>query len=506
MTGEATVNHRKGLDPFLMAIFGASGDLTQRKLIPSLFSLFKDGWLPKRFAILGFASSDMSREEFQRKMRDAISRGLQGENIDSAELNEFIERLHYFSGRFEDPKAFLKFRQQIEEIESSSGLPGNRLFYLAIPPKFIPTIMSQMAGQKIVEERNGWWRRVIVEKPLGHDLQSFRALEASLRKVLNERQIYRIDHYLGKETVQNILIFRFANSIFEPIWNRRYIDSVQITVAEELGVEHRGAYYEPIGAFRDMVPSHLFQVMSLVAMEPPTSFEADSVRSEYEKVLQSIVPFKTDDVLQWTVRGQYSDGEIQNRHVPAYCSEEKVSPNSKTETYAALRIMIDNWRWAGVPFYLRTGKRLKKRGTEVAISFRSPPVRLFEKLNSGKLEPNQLVLRLQPEKGISLHFIGKIPGPEMRFRTVNMDFRYGDFFGSEPVTGYETLLYDCIKGDATLFRSARQVEMAFEFITPILDAWAASKDMPLPMYRAGTDGPAEADELLNRDGRQWRPL
>jgi glucose-6-phosphate 1-dehydrogenase len=496
------------LEPCLLVIFGATGDLSRRMLMPSLFRSYLNGLLPKKFAIIGFAGASLTRSMFKESMRQAISVDLSAEKIESAKLDEFCEYLYYVKGHSEEPKTFSDLNAKVTEVEAKAGLLGNRIFYLAVPPIAVPLITTQIAEAGLSKEIEGKWCRVIFEKPLGHDLESAQRLEAHLKTTLKEDQIFRIDHYLGKETVENIMMFRFANSVFEPLWNRQYIDSVQITVAESLGVEHRGAYYEPTGALRDMIPSHLFLVMSLIAMEPPASFAADNVRAEYEKVLESVTPLTTADLTEHIVRAQYTDGEVNGKPVVAYRCEKGVAPDSKTETYVALRLMIDNWRWAGVPFYLRTGKHLTKQSSEVAILFRQPPVRLFEKQNLSLLpaEPNWLVLKLQPEEEITLHIAAKKPGLVMKGQGVEMAFRYQDFFVEKPVSGYETLLYDCMKGDATLFRTAEQVESTWKIVMPVLDAWRAAPDKNLNFYKAGSDGPSAAADLLTRDGRSWRPL
>jgi glucose-6-phosphate 1-dehydrogenase len=373
-----------------------------------------------------------------------------------------------------------------------------------VAPRYFGEIVRQLGAAGLAKEENGQWRRVIIEKPFGRDLESARALNAEVRQVLKEHQIYRIDHYLGKETVQNLMVFRFGNSIFEPIWNRRYIDHVQITAAETVGVETRGGYYDSSGALRDMVPNHLFQLLSLTAMEPPISFSANAVRDEQAKVLNAIAPITPEDVLSRTVRGQYGEGMVDKQRVPAYRAEANVPPESATETFVALKLTLDNWRWADVPFYLRTGKRLAGRATEIAIQFRRAPFMLFRKTGMGDLTTNQLVIRVQPSEGISLRFGAKVPGPIMRQGAVEMDFCYADYFGSSPSTGYERLLYDCMIGDQTLFQRADMVEAGWNVVTPILDVWRALAPRSFPNYAAGTWGPKEADDLMARDGRAWR--
>jgi glucose-6-phosphate 1-dehydrogenase len=505
-TGEQA--EKKELDSCLLVIFGATGDLSQRMLMPSLFRSFVNGRLPKSFAIVGFAGSNLSRDAFQEKMRQSIVLALENEKPDPQKLDLFSRLLYYSAGHFEDRKSFQDLSSVIEKVEEDGNLSGNRIFYLAVPPSTVPTITTQLAEFGLSQATDGKWRRVIFEKPLGHDLDSAQKLEAHLKLTLKEEQIFRIDHYIGKETVQNIMMFRFANSVFEPLWNRRYIDSVQITVAESLGVEHRGSYYEPTGALRDMIPSHLFLLLSMIAMEPPASFAANNVRAEYEKVLDSVTPLTLTDLATHVVRAQYAAGTIDGKQMLAYRAEESVAGESSTETYVALRLMIDNWRWAGVPFYLRTGKRLTRQLSEIAITFRDPPIRLFEKSDPSWVAPvpNCLVLTLQPDAQISLNFAAKRPGLEMRPAAVDMGFCYRDFFEKKPVSGYETLLYDCMKGDATLFRTATQVDATWKIVMPILDAWSKTPIEQIPLYPAGSDGPTAALDLLTRDGRSWRKL
>ena len=394
----------------------------------------------------------------------------------------------------------------IAQVEKEHNTQGNHLYYLAVAPKFFGEAVRQLGVAGLAQEAGGHWRRVVIEKPFGRDLDSARALNAEIKHVLEERQIYRIDHYLGKETVQNIMMFRFANGIFEPIWNRRYIDHVQITSAETIGVEQRGGYYETAGALRDMVPNHLFQLVSLTAMEPPISFHADAVRDEQAKVLHAIQPPVPEEVLSRTVRGQYDKGWIGKERVPAYRAENNVAPDSNIETFVALKLKIDNWRWADVPFYLRTGKRLAKRATEITIQFRRAPFQLFRNTAVERLHTNRLVLHIQPDEGVSLQFDAKIPGPIMRMGAVEMNFNYVDYFGERPSTGYERLIYDCMIGDATLFQRADMVEAGWSVVTPILDVWKALLPRAFPNYPAGSWGPPESDELLARDGREWRQI
>jgi glucose-6-phosphate 1-dehydrogenase len=445
----------------------------------------------------------LSTEEFREKLTQDIQE-FATDKVDSSVWDDFVKRLYYVAGSFADPAAYQQLQAQLAEVDRDHGTKGNYLFYLATNPSFFAEIIKQLGASGLAREEKGQWRRVIIEKPFGRDLASAKALGAEIQDVLAESQIYRIDHYLGKETVQNIMVFRFGNSIFEPVWNRRYIDHVQITVSETVGVELRGQYYEEAGALRDMVPNHIFQLIALTAMEPPISFEADAVRDEKAKVLRAIQPIAPEDVLARSVRGQYGPGTVKGAPAAGYRTEPDVAPDSSQQTYVALKLMIDNWRWADVPFYLRTGKRMPKRLTEISIQFRQAPFLLFRETSVEHLTPNLLTIQIQPEEGIKLQFGGKIPGPVVQMGSVDMSFKYSDHFGSKPSTGYETLLYDCMKGDATLFHRADTVEVGWSVVTPILDVWAALPPRSFPNYPAGTWGPKEADDMLKRDGRQWR--
>ncbi len=476
-------------DPCIMVIFGAAGDLTRRKLIPALYNLAKAELLSREFAIVGIAHSPMSTDDFRNKLADDI-RHYAGSEVDPDIWEWFTRRLYYITAEFDDKNVYSQLKTTLEKLDQEHSTHGNYFFYLATAPNFFGPIVEQLSCVGLMEENDHYWRRVIVEKPFGHDLDSAKTLNQQLLKFASEKQIYRIDHYLGKETVQNILAFRFANGIFEPIWNRRYIDHVQITVAETVGVESRGSYYDTAGALRDMVPNHIMQLISLTAMEPPISFRADAVR----------------EVLHRTVRGQYGPG-IENSHrVPAYRSEPDVPPDSRTETFVAMKLAIDNWRWADVPVYLRTGKHLAAQTTQIVIQFRRAPFVLFRDTEVENLMPNQLVLHIQPEEGISLQFAAKVPGPIMRLGAVDMNFKYADYFGTQPSTGYERLLHDCMIGDATLFQRADMVEAGWCVVSPVLDVWKALPPRNFPNYLAGSWGPKEADELLERDGRHWRNL
>jgi glucose-6-phosphate 1-dehydrogenase len=488
-----------------MVIFGASGDLTKRKLIPALYNLAREQLLPRQFAIVGVARRPMSHDGFRQKLTQDLQEFATGP-VDPELWAWLAPRLYYLPGDGQDPQTYRRLQALLGQLDQQHGTPGNYLFYLATAPGLFAAVIHQLGAAGLLQEEPGRWRRAIIEKPFGRDFASARALNQEIRRVLQERQIYRIDHYLGKETVQNILVFRFANGIFEPIWNRRYIDHVQITVAETVGVEERGGYYDGTGALRDMVPNHIFQLITLTAMEPPVSFDADAVRDEQTKILRAIQPLSPEEVLTRTVRGQYGEGCLDGEAVPAYRAEKQVAADSRTETFVALKLLIENWRWADVPFYLRTGKRLPKRVTEIAIQFKRAPFMPFRKTAVQRLPPNLLVLHIQPDEGISLRFGAKVPGPLVRLGAVHMDFRYADYFGCTPSTGYERLLYDGMTGDATLFQRADMVEAAWSVVAPILDVWGALPPRDFPNYAAGTWGPKAAAELLERDGRQWRRI
>jgi glucose-6-phosphate 1-dehydrogenase len=497
-------NSGKPADPCVMVIFGATGDLTKRKLFPALHNLAKSNLLSREFAIVCTGRTEMATEAFREQISEDIKKFATSEVTDEL-WNWFKERIYYIAGDVKSPDFYQKMKELLAQVDQNHGTRGNYFYYLAIAPQFFGEVVRQLAAAGLTKEDNQW-RRVIIEKPFGHDLESAQALNAEIRQEVDERQIYRIDHYLGKETVQNLLVFRFGNGLFEPIWNRRYIDHVQITASETVGVEKRGGYYETSGAMRDMIPNHLFQLVSLTAMEPPISFEANAVRDEQSKVLHAISPILPEEVLTRAVRGQYGEGIVKDKKAPGYRQEEQVSPTSATETYVALKLTVDNWRWAGVPFYLRTGKHLPKRVTEISIQINSAPMMLFRDTGIDRLRTNRLVIHIQPDEGISLRFGAKIPGPIMRIGAVEMDFNYIDYFGSVPSTGYERLLYDCMVGDATLFQRADMVEAGWRVIEPVLDVWKALPPRSFPNYPAGTWGPKEADELLERDGREWRQI
>src|SRR5579862_3919439 len=488
-------------DPCAMVIFGASGDLTKRKLIPALYNLAKEGLLSKEFALVGFARHPMTSEQYRDQISSEISQ-FSTAPVDPELWKWLASRIYYVSGDAGDIQAYARLKETLAKIDGDHGTKGNYFFYLAVSPTFFSPIVRKLGESGLANEDNGW-RRVIIEKPFGRDYETARKLNQDIREVLAESQIYRIDHYLGKETVQNILVFRFSNGIFEPIWNRRYIDHVQITVSETVGVESRGGYYETSGTLRDMVPNHIFQLITLTAMEPPVSFDANIVRDEQTKILKAIQPMAPEEVLLRSVRGQYGEGVKGDQKMPAYRTEPLVSPTSNTETFVAMKLFIENWRWAEVPFYLRTGKRLPKRVTEIAIQFKRAPFLLFRNTNVDKLAPNRLIMRLQPDEGISLSFGAKIPGPTVRLGGVDMNFDYKDYFNATPQTGYERLLYDCMLGDATLFQRSDMVETAWQIVGPILDVWGALPARNFPNYPAGTWGPKESEDLMKRDGRSW---
>lgn len=490
-------------DPCVMVIFGAAGDLTQRKLIPALYNLAKAELLSKEFAIVGIAHNPMSDDDFRKRVSEDIKH-YAGKDMDASVVEWFAQRLYYVTADFNDKNVYGQLKTKLEKVDKDHSTHGNYFFYMATAPDFFGSIVEQLASVSLMETNNQHWRRVIVEKPFGRDLESAKALNKQLLRVAEEKQIYRIDHYLGKETVQNILAFRFANGIFEPIWNRRYIDHVQISVAETVGVEQRGSYYDHAGALRDMVPNHIMQLISLTAMEPPVSFQADAVRDEQGKILHAIQPLSAEEVLSRTVRGQYGEGTTEGHRVPGYRGEEDVPGDSRTETFVAMKLAIDNWRWADVPFYLRTGKRLAAQNTHIVIQFRRAPFVLFRDTPVENLMPNQLVLHIQPEEGISLQFAAKVPGPVMRLGAVDMNFEYADYFGTQPSTGYERLLHDCMIGDQTLFQRADMVEAGWCVVSPVLDVWKALPPRNFPNYASGTWGPKESEELMERDGRHWR--
>ena len=492
--------------PNVMIIFGAGGDLTRRKLIPALFHLCAARLLPDSFVVLGLDRLDLDDDSFREQITAPVRENL-GTAYDDEVWERLVPRIQYMKIDMLDDSHYERLCERLSRIDAERGTEGNYLFYLAIPPSLFGKVTDHLGEVGLLHQTEEDWRRIVIEKPFGRDLESAIALNKELHRNLDEEQIYRIDHYLGKETVQNIMVFRFANGFIEPLWNRHHIDHVQITVAESVGVEHRGAYYEEAGALRDMIPNHLLVLLGFLAMEPPNSFDAKAMRDEVNKVLDAIQPLAPEQVLTCAVRGQYGPGTMPGgEQVQAYRASHDVDPHSHTETFAALKLTMDNWRWAGVPFYLRTGKRLAAQYTEVAIQFRRAPAIMFKDTDVEHVEPDMLVLRIQPNEGIQMSFSAKVPGPTMRLGTVNMDFCYEDYFGNKPATGYETLIYDCMKGDATLYKHADTVEKGWEIVQSVLDVWSALPPRDFPNYAAGTWGPAAAGELTKRDGRLWRRI
>ncbi|MBI3003162.1 MAG: glucose-6-phosphate dehydrogenase [candidate division NC10 bacterium] len=492
-------------EPCVLVIFGASGDLAQRKLVPALYSLARDHRLPAAFAVIGMGRTPLSAEAFRDQLREGVADHARYP-VDPALWESFARGLSYVAGDPRDHEAYGRLRAELERLDRERGTEGRRVFYLAVPPSVVGPIVRNLERAGLHHASPPGWVRVVIEKPFGTDLASARALNREILQVLGEESLYRIDHYLGKETVQNLLVFRFANGIFEPTWNRRYVDHVQITVAEEVGVEGRGGYYEEAGAVRDMMQNHLLQLLALVAMEPPSAFEAEAVRGEKVKVLRAIRPLAPAEIGGCAVRGQYGRGTIAGEPVPAYREEPGVAPDSATETFAALMLYVDTWRWGDVPFYLRSGKRLPRRATEIAVQFRRVPHPLFGREITAALAPNVLALRIQPDEGITLTFGAKVPGPALAVRPVQMDFRYGSAFAGAGATAYERLLLDCMLGDATLFIRGDEVEASWAAVTPVLEAWAAEPPGDFPNYEAGTWGPKAAEEMLAREGRRWRRL
>jgi len=500
VTAPSSKKHKP--DPCSFVVFGATGDLTHRLVLPALYNLAAADLLPEKFCVVGVARNGMSNED----MRESLLKGLRqykARPVDEAIAKRLLECGTSVAADPSDPASFDTMAEQLNKLEARRETGGNRLFYLATPPSAFAPIAKQLGRTGMLKE-NGSWRRLVVEKPFGTSLASAKALNDELLKIANEQQIYRIDHYLGKETVQNILVLRFANGMFEPIWNRNHIDHVQITVDEKLDVGHRGSFYDATGALRDMVPNHLFQLLSLVAMEPPAKFEAHAVRSAKAEVLAAIQTETEEEALKNSVRGQYQAGKNGDVEIPDYQKTEDVKPDSTTETYAALKLTIDNWRWAGVPFYLRTGKALGMKRTEVAIKFKQAPFAMFRDTPVDKLSQNYLVIAVEPNEGITLQFNTKVPGPTINIDGVEMKFRYKDYFRVEPSTGYETLIYDCMIGDNILFQRADSVEAGWQAVQPFLDAWKKAGAKGLQPYKAGSEGPDAADELLKRDGRNWR--
>jgi glucose-6-phosphate 1-dehydrogenase len=491
--------------PCAIVIFGASGDLSKRKLLPSLYRLFQERRISPNFAVIGTSRTKMSDDQFRERMKESVSQFLEDAPFDEAVWTSFAQCLFYVPGDINNPDDYQAIGAKLDQVEKSHETAGNVLFYLSTQPSFYAEVVELLGGRRL-NKGNGW-RRVIIEKPFGHDLASAHKLNDQIHMVFDESEIYRIDHYLGKETVQNILAFRFGNGIFEPLWNRRYVDHVQITAAEAIGVEGRGGYYQEAGALRDMIQNHLSQVMATITMEPPNVFDAANVRDERAKLLRSVRVMKADEVSQYAVSGQYGPAKVGGQDLKGFRQEPSVSPDSQTDTYAAVTFFIDNWRWADVPFYIRTGKRLPKRVTDIAIQFHAPPLGLFkQETKSGVMlnpRPNLLILRIQPEEGISLRFLSKAPGSGMRVRPVSMDFNYGSSFGERSPTAYETLLVDAMAGDATLYTRQDMVEASWQIVEPILNVWENST-FDFPNYPSGTWGPKASDEMLARHGHVWR--
>jgi len=492
--------------PCALVIFGANGDLTKRKLIPALYRLAYEHRLPPGFAVVGNSRTEMTHEQFRDKMREAVLEFTEETPFEEKIWNDLATGLYYDSGDLKDAGCYTRIKARLQEIEHSRQTGGNILFYLSTQPSHYRAVIHGLGVANLAKPGNGAWRRIVVEKPFGHDLASARELDDAIPRVFNEEQVYRIDHYLGKETVQNILAFRFGNSIFEPLWNRNYISSVQITAAESIGVEGRGAYYQEAGALRDMIQNHLLQIMATVAMEPPAAFEAQTVRDERAKLLRSIRPFTHDEVRLNAVAGQYGPCRVGGQALAGFREESGVNPEAQTDTYAAVTFTVDNWRWAGVPFYIRSGKRMTKRVTDIAIRFHSAPHSPFQTGNHDSASwagPNLLVLRVQPEEGITLRFLSKLPGSGMKLRPVEMDFKYGSSFGMRSPAAYETLLVDALTGDATLYTRRDMVEASWEAVHPIMEVWQNTKK-EFPNYEAGSWGPKASDEMLGRRGHSWR--
>jgi glucose-6-phosphate 1-dehydrogenase len=493
-------------DPSILTLFGATGDLAHRKVIPAVYHLWRTNLLPHEFVLLALGRRPYDDESFRTEVHKALEQYSRVLPLDEAAWRSFSHRIRYQRLDFDDPKGFDTLAKRLDELDQAEGTRGNRLYYLATQPSQFAEIVGELGRVGLDHERHdGGWRRIVIEKPFGHDLDSAKRLNREVGKVFRESQVYRIDHYLGKETVRNLLVFRFGNGIFEPLWNRRYVDHVQITVAESIGIENRGAFYEETGAVRDVLQNHLLQLVSLVAMEPPATFEADALRDEKVKVLRAIGTHPADP-LDDVVRGQYGAGWVNGEQVKAYRDEDEVDPKSETETFVAARLNIDDWRWSGVPFYVRTGKRLPKRATEIAIQFRAVPHHLFRHTTVSEPDANLLAIRIQPDEGIMLRFGAKVPGLGLDVRSVTMDFTYGSSFNVDTPDAYETLILDGLQGDASLFTRADEVEEAWSLVDPFIDAWANGPAPDFPNYDAGTWGPPEADELIGREGRRWRRI
>ena len=488
------------VEPCILVIFGATGDLTARKIVPALYNLLRDGQLPSQFACVGFARRTKTHDQFREEMKEAITEFSRTQPLDPPIWDHFKDRIFYHVSEFHDDAGYASLKTFMNELDLKLGTKGNRIFYLATQPSFFPLICEKLhKAELIYKENQEKWSRIIIEKPFGHDLTSAHQLQDELLKYLSEKQIYRIDHYLGKETVQNLLVFRFANSIFESLWNNRHIDHIQISVAEEIGIGTRGKFFEEAGLMRDIIQNHMMQLLSLVAMEPPAALDTNAIRDQKVKVLEAIQPLRTTEY----VRGQYGPGIINGTDVIGYRQEGNVNPQSSIETYVALKITIANQRWSGVPFYLRAGKRLPKRTTEIAVIFKDPPGALFQNATR-KNPPNVLVIRIQPDEGSSLKINCKVPGPSTIMQPVKMDFRYGSYFGIAPPEAYERLIYDCMLGDSTLFAREDEVFHSWRLLTPVLEDWAKNPPQDFPNYPSGSWGPKTADALIKKDGRKWR--
>lgn len=496
---------QKVADPCIMVIFGATGDLTARKLLPALYNLNKEGQLPSHFACVGFARRDKSHDDFRKEMEQGVNQFSRTKPLDKEIWTTFSEQLYYHVSEFHDDEGYERLAELLKSLDSKYGTKGNRVFYLSTQPSFFPLIIEKLNQHQLIYkpgEVQDKWSRVIIEKPFGEDLDSANALQKEISKYLDESQIYRIDHYLGKETVQNLLVFRFSNPLFESVWSNRHIDNIQITVSEEIGIGTRGRFFEEAGILRDIVQNHMMQLLSLVCMEPPHNSKAEAIHNEKVKVIESIRPFPKDRFDEFIIRGQYGPGFINGQQVIGYRQEQNVDTHSSVETYAAMELFIDNWRWFGVPFYLRAGKRLPKRTTEIAITFKPVPGFIFQEMGK-TIEQNVLVIRIQPDEGISLKINCKVPGINSPIQPVKMDFQYGAYFGSAPPEAYERLILDCMSGDNTLFARADEVIASWKLFTPVLKYWKETKPS-FPNYASGTWGPEAADQLLERDNRKWR--
>lgn len=502
------IHLRKGAEPCVLVIFGATGDLTRRKLIPALYNLACDGQLPENFVCVAFARRDKTNEQFRNEMLEGVKQYSRTQPINMDLWKRFSEMIIYHRSEFHEDEGYTSLKTLLETLDRDHGTAGNRVFYLSTQPSFFPLVTEKLKEHDLIYDYHhvqDKWSRVIIEKPFGRDLDSALKLQDHMIKFLNENQIYRIDHYLGKETVQNLLVFRFSNPIFETMWNNHHVDHVQITVSEDMGIGTRGKFWEEAGMLRDIVQNHMMQLLSLVAMEPPTNLKANAVRNEKVKVMESVRPFPEIGIEKYAIRGQYGPGTINGKNVKGYREEDNVDSNSNIETYVAMELFIDNWRWAGVPFYLRAGKRMPKRTTEIAITFKEVPGILFQS-QGAKIDANILVIRIQPDEGISLKMNCKEPGVTTPLKPVRMDFRYGSFFGATPPEAYERLICDCMAGDNTLFARADEVIASWRLLTPVLKFWEEQKDTKFPNYAAGTWGPEASKGLLERDGRTWRDI